>query len=57
VHQVDHYPESHQDARSTKHKISLVIHYGCNYSSFRRLSKADKMTLERAAHALDNNNT
>jgi hypothetical protein len=25
VHQVGHYPESHQDARSTKHKKLLIV--------------------------------
>jgi hypothetical protein len=27
VHQVGHYPELHQDARSTKHKISQIFIY------------------------------
>jgi hypothetical protein len=33
VHQVGHYPESHQDARSTKHKIqNLFRHKTLNVS-------------------------
>jgi hypothetical protein len=28
VHQVGHYPELHQDARSTKHKILHYLNFG-----------------------------
>jgi hypothetical protein len=39
VHQVGHYPELHQDARSTKHKI-LDINKGVEHLPDQRLFNA-----------------
>jgi hypothetical protein len=62
VHQVGHYPESHEDARSTKHKINTLRKSASSWplpriASRRTVNKTQNNWVDKVKTEMDDSNS